>query len=224
MRESGDPKRKIPTPQNTVEMQRSRELETVRVGSRAEWRAWLERNHDSSPSIQLAIVKKGSKKRGVTYEEAVQEAICFGWIDSRANVLDEDHFKVLMSPRKPGSIWSKSNKERVRKMIEEGLMTSAGLRKIKAAKKDGSWGILDEVEEMRVPEDLERALSRDPLAMENFEKFNSSYRKQALYWVLSAKRPETRAKRVEELARMAAENKKVGQYAGEEKQWRKATR
>jgi uncharacterized protein YdeI (YjbR/CyaY-like superfamily) len=193
-----------------------REL-TVRVGSRAEWRAWLERNHDSSPSIQLAIVKKGSKKRGVTYEEAVQEAICFGWIDSKANVLDEDHFKVLMSPRKPRSNWSKSNKERAGKMIEQGLMTQVGRDKIEAAKKDGSWGILDEVEEMRVPEDLERALSRNPPAKENFEAFIPSYRKQAIYWVLSGKRPETRAKRVEEIARSAAENEKVGQYAGKEK-------
>jgi uncharacterized protein YdeI (YjbR/CyaY-like superfamily) len=198
-------------------MRGSRELETVRVGSRAEWRAWLESNHDSSPSIQLAIVKKGSKKRGVAYEEAVQEAICFGWIDSRANVLDEDHFKVLMSPRKPGSIWSKSNKERVRKVIEEGLMTPAGLRKIEAAKKDGSWGILDKVEGLKVPADLERALLDRPPARENFENFVASYRKQALYWVLSAKRPETRAKRVEEVARSAAKNQKVGQYAPREK-------
>jgi len=194
-----------------------RELETIRVGSRAEWRAWLERNHDSSPSIQLAIVKKGSEKRGVTYEEAVQEAICFGWIDSRANVLDEDHFKVLMSPRKPGSIWSKSNKERVRKMIEQGLMAPAGLRKVKAAKKDGSWRILDDVEDLKVPEDLERALGGHPSAKENFEAFGDSYRKQVLYWVLSAKHPETRAKRVKEVVRSATRNEKVGQYIGEEK-------
>jgi uncharacterized protein YdeI (YjbR/CyaY-like superfamily) len=185
------------------------ELKTLKFDNRAEWREWLARSHDSSPSVQLAVVKKGSKKRGVTYEEAVQEAICFGWIDSRANILDENYFKVLMSPRKPGSNWSKSNKERAGKMIDEGLMTQAGLSKIEAAKKDGSWGILDEVEEMLIPEDLERALSCNPPAKENFEAFIPSYRKQAIYWVLSGKRPDTRAKRVEKIARAAAENEKI---------------
>lgn len=184
--------------------------EMVRVGSRVEWREWLERNHDRSPSIQLAVVKKGSRKGGVAYVEAVEEAICFGWIDSRANVLDEDHFKVLMSPRKPGSIWSKSNKERVRRMIEQGLMAPAGLRKVEAAKRDGSWNLLDEVEGLQIPKDLEDALLVLPSARENFEAFGPSYMKQALYWIKTAKRPETRAKRVEEIARAAAENRKVG--------------
>jgi uncharacterized protein YdeI (YjbR/CyaY-like superfamily) len=102
-------------------------------------------------------------------------------------------------------------------MIEQGLMTQAGLRKVKAAKKDGSWRILDDVEELKVPEDLVRALEGHPSAKENFEAFGDSYRKQALYWILSAKRPETKAKRVEEIARSAARNEKVGQYIGKDK-------
>lgn len=139
----------------------------------------------------------------------MEEALCFGWIDSRVNALDEERFRQVYSPRKPGSIWSRSNKERVRKLIEEGRMTPAGLSKVEAAKADGSWGILDEVEGLRVPDDLRKALLASPPAKENFDAFNESYRKQALYWVLSAKRPETRAKRVEKVARSAAENKKV---------------
>jgi uncharacterized protein YdeI (YjbR/CyaY-like superfamily) len=191
------------------QMARGDQLEVLYDMDRAKWRRWLKRNHDRSTGVWLVISKKGARRKGISQQEAVEEALCFGWIDSRVNSMDEEGFKQLMSPRRRGSIWSKPNKERVRKMMEQGLMAPAGLSKVEAAKEDGSWGILDEVEEMRIPEDLENALRSLPPAKENFEALNSSYRKQVLYWVLSAKRKETRAKRVEEVARLAAENERV---------------
>jgi uncharacterized protein YdeI (YjbR/CyaY-like superfamily) len=193
------------------------QLEVLYDMDRADWRRWLKRNHERALGVWLVLYKKGSGKSGVTYEEAVEEALCFGWIDSRPNVLDEKRFKLHLSPRKKNSLWSRSNKERSRRLIAQGLMTPAGLSKIEAAKSNGNWDIIDDVEALRVPEDLERALSAHPPAKENFEAFAVSYKKQALWWIKSAKRPETRARRVEETTLLAAENKKANQYVRKEK-------
>jgi uncharacterized protein YdeI (YjbR/CyaY-like superfamily) len=187
-------------------------LEVLYDMDRADWRRWLKKNHDSSTGVRLAIFKKGSGKLGVTYEEAVEEALCFGWIDGRLNAVDEERFKLHFSSRRPSSYWSRSNKERVQRLIEKGLMTPAGLAKIEIAKKNGNWDIIDDVENLRVPDDLEKALSVHPPAKENFEAFGIAYKKQALWWIKSAKRPETRARRVEETTLLAAENKKAYQY------------
>jgi uncharacterized protein YdeI (YjbR/CyaY-like superfamily) len=193
------------------------QLEVLYDMDRAKWRRWLEKNHEQTESVWLVLVKKGAKRKGVSYEEAVQEALCFGWIDSRPNYLDEERFKIHMSTRRPKSVWSKSNKERARKLIEQGLMTPAGMSKIEEAKRKGIWNMLDDVEELKVPEELDKTLQANPPAKRNFEAFGISYKKQAIYWVLSAKRSETRAKRAEEIARSAAENQKVNQYVGKEK-------
>jgi len=186
-------------------------LEVLYDMDRARWRKWLEKNHGQASSVWLVLVKKGAKRKGITYVEAVEEALCFGWIDSRPNVLDEERFKIHMSPRKPNSVWARSNKERVRKLIEQGLMTPAGMERVEAAKRNGSWGIIEEVDSLKAPEELEKALLAHPPAKANFESFIPSYRKQAIYWVLSAKRLETKARRAEEIARAATRNEKVGQ-------------
>jgi len=179
---------------------------------RAEWRSWLENHHDSSPGVWVVMHKKGSDKPHITYEEAVEEALCFGWIDNKPNVIDEERFKLRFTPRKPRSAWSRSNKKRVEKLIEQGLMTPAGMRKIEEAKRNGAWDLLEDVEDLRVPEDLERALAANPPADVNFKAFSDSAKKQILFWIKTAQLPETRRKRVEETARLATENKRANQY------------
>ncbi len=187
------------------------QLEILYDMDRAKWRKWLEKNHRQTASVLLVLVKKGAKRKGISYVEAVEEALCFGWIDSSPSVLDEDRFKIHMTPRRPRSTWSRSNKERVGRLIEQGLMTPAGMEKIEAAKRNGSWDIIEEVDSLKAPEELEKALLAHPPAKANFESFIPSYKKQVIYWVLSAKRPETKARRAEEIARAAARNEKVGQ-------------
>jgi len=164
--------------------------------SREEWRAWLAAHHQDSKGARVVVAKKRSGVAGPTYEEAVEEALCFGWIDSRMHPLDGDRFEQRFSPRRAGSIWSRSNKERVERLVEAGLMTPAGLAKIDAAQADGSWELLDRVEALEVPEDLAEALAAVPGAPEGFAALAPSAQKQYLYWVLSAKRRGTRAARV----------------------------
>jgi uncharacterized protein YdeI (YjbR/CyaY-like superfamily) len=183
-------------------------LETFDFQDRKAWREWLDKNHDSSPSIWLIVYKKNSGKIGVSLEDVVEEALCFGWIDSKLNVVDEKRFKLLLTPRKPKSIWSKQNKQRAEKLILQGLMTAAGLKKIEAAKKDGSWNRLDAIEEFRLPEDFRKALAADKNALKNFETFSNSLKKQTLGWIENAKKPETRLRRIQQTVTMAAQNRK----------------
>lgn len=164
---------------------------------RAAWRAWLARNHATAPEIWLVYYKKGSGKKSVTYEEALQEALCYGWIDSTVNAMDAERYKQRYTPRRPKSIWSASNKARIARLIREGRMAEPGLDAVAAARKDGSWDAPDRVDPAPViPPDLRAALERDPLAKGNFERVSASQRKMFAGWVLGAKRPETRARRI----------------------------
>lgn len=183
--------------------------ENIYPNNRAEWRQWLEDNCSTSPSVWLIYDKKGSGKQNLTYDEAVEEALCFGWIDSRPNTLDDKRWMQLFSPRKAKSPWSKLNKQRIKTLVEQGLMASAGLQKIKAAKADGSWCLLDAIEELRIPADLEAALATNDAARRYFMAFGPSYKKGILWWIESAKRPETRAKRIQETVTLAAQNIKA---------------
>jgi uncharacterized protein YdeI (YjbR/CyaY-like superfamily) len=176
---------------------------------RAEWRAWLASNHASSKGVQLVIIRKNADVAGVTYSEAVEEALCFGWIDGTANSVDKQRYKLYMSPRKPGSVWSKLNKQRIQKLIKDGRMTPIGLARIKAARKDGSWNALDAIDKLVIPEDLLKQFSANPEARRNFEAFSNSSKKIILAWIASAKREETRRKRVEETVRLADQNIKA---------------
>lgn len=186
-------------------MGRLEDLERFQAPDRRAWREWLERNHDSSPGVWLVYHKKGSGKPSVTYEEAVEEALCFGWIDSTVRSLDEQRYMQLATPRKPGSHWSRSNKQRVERLIERGLMTAAGMRAVESAREDGSWTFLDPIEDLVIPDDLEVALEANREAKRNFEALPDSVKKGILFWIATAKREATRKRRVAETTSKAAQ-------------------
>ena len=179
--------------------------------TRAEWRTWLEGNHTQTTGVWLINYKKATGKPRLEYEESVEEALCFGWIDSVANKLDEERSMLWFAPRKPGSGWSRPNKERIERLIQSGLMMPAGLAKIAAAQQDGSWNALDAVEALEIPPDLATALAENPPAADSFANFPRSVKRGILDWIRQAKRPETRAKRVEATARLAAANIRANQ-------------
>ncbi len=180
--------------------------------TRAEWREWLAQNHTRPEGVWLITYKKASGKPAPTYEETVEEALCFGWVDSKGNKLDDERTMLWFAPRKKGSGWARPNKERVERLIQAGLMMPAGLAKIEAAKQDGSWNALDAVEALETPPDLETALLANPPAQENFNAFPRSVKRSILEWISTAKRPETRAARIEETARLAAQNLRAHQW------------
>ncbi|MDX1991199.1 MAG: YdeI/OmpD-associated family protein [bacterium] len=179
---------------------------------RQEWRSWLEANHTTSPGVWLIYYKKNSGQPRVAYDEAVEEALCFGWIDSQPNAIDDERYMQLFSPRKPKSPWSKLNKQRVERLIEQGLMTEAGMKMVEASRADGTWNSYDAIEELTVPDDLAEALAENDDARKHFEAFSPSSRKNILWWIESAKRPETRQKRIDETVRLAAQNIKANHY------------
>lgn len=185
-------------------------FESVHAQDRRAWRKWLEKNHASAKGVWLEYFKKSSGKPSVTVEEAVEEALCFGWIDSKMKPIDAERFRQVFTPRKTKSIWSKINKARVAKLIKAGLMTPAGLERVKASKRDGSWNRLDAVEALVMPEDFRTALRANPTAEKNFTAFNDSAKKIILWWIVSAKRPETREKRIRETVALAEKNVKAG--------------
>jgi len=178
---------------------------------RQHWRAWLEGHHSSESEVWLIYYKKHSGKKSVRYEEAVEEALCFGWIDSRVKRIDDERYMQRYTPRRDDSNWSESNKKRVTKLIKNGHMTQAGLAKIEIAKKNGAWDRLDDIDrELVIPNDLKEALADSPEAEKHFENFPSSSKKQYLWWLKSAKRPETRARRLQEIIQRAEKNIKAG--------------
>lgn len=180
--------------------------------SRAEWRQWLQENHTRSEGVWLVSYKKSAAKPRLEYDESVEEALCFGWVDSKPNKLDEERTMLWFAPRKAGSGWSKPNKERVEKMLAAGLMAPAGLAKVEAAKQDGSWYALDRIEALEIPPDLAAALAADETTRQYFEAFPRSVKRGILEWIASAKKAETRARRVEETARLAAQNQRANQW------------
>lgn len=177
--------------------------------TRDEWRAWLAQHHATAPGVWFVYFKKHTGKPRVSYDEAVEEALCFGWIDSLPRVLDADRSKLLFTLRKPKSVWSKPNKERIERMIANGLMTKAGLAKIEAAKKDGSWDALNASDNLQIADDLAMAFRKVRAAEKNFQTFPSGVKKAILQWLNSAKRAETRSARIGKLVAMAAQNKRV---------------
>lgn len=185
---------------------------SVECRTRAEWRAWLASNHAISTGVWLIYFKKNSGEPQLPYAEQVEEALCFGWVDSKPNKLDDKRTMLYFAPRKPGSGWAKTNKERVKRLVAAGLMTPAGQAKIDAAKKDGSWTKLDAVERMEMPPDLAAALAANPKAKGHFDAFPPGVRKGIFQWIVTAKRPETRAKRVAETVTLAVKNVRANQY------------
>lgn len=176
-----------------------------------EWRNWLHDNHESSTGIELIFYRVSSETESMRWEEAVQVALCYGWIDSTVRKLDDERRKQVFGPRKDKSVWSKVNKNYIEKLIAENLMHESGLRKIEIAKQNGSWTSLDHVENLVIPDDLQKAFNRNKKALDNFSKFSFSYRKSYLYWLNHAKRQETRNARIEEIIKLCAANLKSRQ-------------
>ncbi|MBW2454509.1 MAG: YdeI/OmpD-associated family protein [Deltaproteobacteria bacterium] len=185
--------------------------DTYRARSRSAWRSWLRKNHRRKTEIWLLLYKKHVDKPGVSYAEAVEEALCFGWIDGILKRIDDESHVIRFSPRKPKSRWADSNRRRVAAMIEAGQMTPAGMALVEAAQKSGAW---DETETLdrppSMPQDLAAALARNQRAAHNFDGFAPGYQRDYLRWVLAAKRPETRQRRIREVVKRAARNQKPG--------------
>jgi uncharacterized protein YdeI (YjbR/CyaY-like superfamily) len=175
----------------------------VQPDSRAEWRAWLEEHHAHASGVWLVTWKARTGRPSVSYDEAVEEALCFGWIDGKAGRVDDERTMVRFSPRRSGSVWARSNKERVARLEAAGLMTDAGRRVIAAARLDGSWTRFDSVEAMLVPDDLAVALAARPGARRHFDAYTASARKGVLGWIALAKRPATRGARIAQAADVA---------------------
>jgi uncharacterized protein YdeI (YjbR/CyaY-like superfamily) len=176
-----------------------KEISTFSPSNRQQWREWLEQNHDHKQSVWLIYHKKSAEIPTITWSEAVTEALCFGWIDSTSKPLDGQRFMQFFSKRKPDSGWSKINKDKVKKLIEAGLMAGAGFAVIEIAKQNGSWCLLDEVERLAVPQDLETALAGNPVAHEFFQSLSRSDKRNLLQWLVLAKKNETRQKRINEI-------------------------
>jgi uncharacterized protein YdeI (YjbR/CyaY-like superfamily) len=189
-----------------------KEIETISPKNRQEWREWLQENHDKKQSVWLIFYKKKSNILTVTYSEAVDEALCFGWIDSKAKPLDEEKFMQFFSRRKAKSVWSRINKEKIERLIHEGLMTTAGYHIIEIAKQNGSWTILDEAEALTIPGDLDEAFQNRPNAKNYFSSLSRSDKRNILQWLVLAKKQETRQKRISEIAELADQNQKPKQF------------
>lgn len=183
------------------------QLETFHATDRQQWREWLEKNHQTSLGVWLIYYKVKSGKPSIRYNQAVKESLCFGWIDSKVKSLDEERYMQIFTPRKPKSVWSKLNKQYIDELREQGLMTLSGIEKIEAAKQNGSWNKLDAIEELIIPADLKEALEANETANRYFEAFSNSSKKNILFWIESAKRPETRLRRIEQTISSAVQNK-----------------
>jgi len=181
----------------------------IEADDRESWRTWLESNHASVSGAWLLMWKPRSARGGLDYEAAVEEALCFGWIDSTARPVDDSRSRLYFAPRKPRSGWAATNKARLERLIADGRMAPAGLAAVERAKANGSWTMLDSVERLEVPEDLQAALDARAPAAPNFAAFPPGARKLALTWIAQALRPETRAARVRDIAEAAARNERA---------------
>ena len=187
-------------------------VKTFHANSRQTWREWLSQNHQKEKSVWLVIYHKKSTTSSVSYEESVEEALCFGWIDSKPNKRNQVSYYQFFSQRKPKSNWSKPNRERAEKMIKQGLMQPAGQRMIDLAKETGTWTALMDIENLNIPSDMQKLFDLNITAFKNWESFPPSTKRGILEWILNAKRPETREKRIRETVDLAARNIRANQY------------
>jgi uncharacterized protein YdeI (YjbR/CyaY-like superfamily) len=178
-------------------------LQELTPKSRSEFRAWLSKHHSQKESIWVVIYKAASGKKNLTPADVAEEALCFGWIDSVPNKLDQDRYKLRVSPRKPTSAWSAINKKRVKALIAQGLMTAHGLKKVNLAKANGTWTKLFSSDRLEMPKELSALLKKSKKADEFYQKMAPSSKKIILEWINSAKTDETRLKRIKETVRLA---------------------
>ena len=172
------------------------ERSEIHPKTRAGWRSWLEKNHATCDGVWLIYYRTSTGRRRLSWEDAVRQALCFGWIDSKVKPIDGERYKQIFTPRKTRSVWSKINKQYIAELIEAELMTDAGLRAVDAAKKNGAWSLLEPVDALIVPPDLESALRGSKRAREAYEALSKSAKRAVLYSLYSANREETRAKRL----------------------------
>lgn len=189
-----------------------KDYQLVSPKDRAEWRAWLQKNHTQKEGIWLIIPKKGNIESSLTRQDLVEEALCFGWIDSVPGLIDAQWYKLLISPRKPKSNWSKVNKGYIKHLIKDGLMHVSGLAKINLAKKTGTWTALNNIDKLIYPVDLNKAFSKNKKAKTYFDAFPPSAKKRILDWIQSAKTEETKSKRIKETVSNAERNIRANQY------------
>jgi uncharacterized protein YdeI (YjbR/CyaY-like superfamily) len=188
------------------------EIETYYPKSQADWRKWLKQNHQSKQAVWLVYYKSSTKVASISWSEAVDEALCFGWIDSTKKTIDKERYMQYFSRRKSTSTWSKINKDKVAKLIQNNRMTEAGFDSIATAKENGTWTLMDDIEKLIIPEDLRIALNQNERSMEFFQSQSKSIKKSMLHWVVIAKRMETRKKRIAEIARLAAQGIRPNQF------------
>jgi len=188
------------------------EIETFYPESKLHWRKWLAKNHIQKDAVWIIIYKQKSGKPTITWSESVDEALCYGWIDSVKKTLDHESSIQFFSKRKAKSTWSKINKNKVEQLIANGLMTKAGFEIIEVAKQNGSWTILDDVEELIIPDDLDLALKTNTTATDFFLSLSKSVKKGMLQWLVLAKRPETRQNRITEIVELASKKQKPKQF------------
>jgi len=189
-----------------------KDVEDYCPDDRQDWRRWLELNHKKKEAVWLIFYKKKSPNYNLSWSESVDEALCFGWIDSVKKTIDTEKYRQYFSKRKAKSNWSKINKDKVKTLIEQGLMKEAGYKSIEIAKENGSWAFLDQVEDLVIPADLQAAFENYKGSSEYFDSLSKSIKKILLYWVISAKRKETRQKRVLEVAENASKKLKPKQF------------
>jgi len=189
-----------------------RGTKAVSAPTRKIWRTWLAKNHEKETSVWLIIFHKKSRQASVYYDEAVEEALCFGWVDSVSNSRNEESSYLYFAKRKPKSNWSKANKDRVEKLTKLGLIMPAGQAMIDLAKQTGTWTALEVVDQLTIPPDMQKLFDKNKTAEKNFLAFPASTRRGILEWILNAKRSETRQKRIEETVTLAAQNIRANQY------------
>ena len=184
---------------------------TLHVTNREDWRAWLKENHDKEQEVWLIFYKKHTGKPVIPYDDAVEEALCFGWIDSIIKRMDDEKFSRKFTPRKADSKWSELNKKRVKKMIQQGRMTEDGVVLINAAKKSGKWEeVISQPKELNIPPGIKDAISANKKAWENFNQLAPSHQRQYIGWITTAKKEETRQRRLKEALEILAQGKKLG--------------
>jgi uncharacterized protein YdeI (YjbR/CyaY-like superfamily) len=188
------------------------EIEIFYPTSRQEWREWLKKNNDKKQSVWLVYYKKKSEIPTIIYSDAVDEALCFGWIDSKVKPIDNEKYMQFFSKRKPNSVWSKVNKDKINRLTKDGLMTKAGFDVVEIAKRNGSWTLLDEAESLIIPKDLDNEFSKRPTAKSYFLSLSRTDKRNILQWLVVAKRQETRQKRIAEIVELAEQNLKPKQF------------
>lgn len=187
-------------------------MKTIEVKGRAEWRAWLAANHDQEDEIWLIYYKKTMEKPSIAYSDSLDEALCFGWVDSLIKKINEEKYARKFTPRKDNSKWSLVNENHVKRLIHDGLMTEHGLKKVEAAKRSGSWDNPTQKPELdlTMPPEFAQALKRNPQAEDFFNNLATTYQKHYLAWIITAKRPETKAGRIAESIQLLSKRKKLG--------------